>query len=523
MKLKKTVPAIILSLVLIILAGIVILWNMPQLTDGEYIDCIIEKILPAEGNLHIKIGSIDRNFLRSLNLNNVEVYIYDELAFQSQKISIQIGLPDLIRLVFSKPLKNINAAAFDSRAIITDVVLDLFSDAGGEGETSAALGIDLDVRSLDLTVRTSLLNADSENINAYVQMTDKLNVTLNAPVLDVESDYASAFVSGIEAGLVVSPSREMSISLKAREVEAGTGYGKIRTELLDVFADFDNTGPVSVSVGLSQLSVEDVESEYLDTLMLDNFSGVFGFEDSNLTLKVENADISGTSPLKEVGHFDFGLSGNIVFKDQDILSCDANLNVSNFTCDVIPVPASLSGSYRKDGVTLQLETDGLDLSASYLFQTKNLSLSMTFNSFTAYPYMKLFELYMPAAADFIDESTQFNAYLNAEGFAEPENPRGHVTLNAAVNDLQLSNGFQFNGGLSLDTDVSDGIINVNTLALSALGYTLTYNGIFDLSTLFPQGTLLISDSDNGSEVADFSFELAENNEFYTYSGRFAFN
>lgn len=564
MKLKKTVSAIIVSLVLVILAGLVILWNIPQLTEGEYLDGIIARLFPSEGSVRVNIGSIDRNFLRSLNISDVNVFLYENQVFHSEIVRIRIGLADLIRIALSKPVKSVNAIVFDSNLTVTDNVILYFSTPsdGGQGGTSSglsSLGFELDIRNLSLLADTSDFKACAEGIDAYIQKKGTLGISLNTRKIDIESaafnakaslsglalqvsdvlgdaeinasatrldiasEYGLANLTAVEASALLSSVQDNNVTLRAGRIEADSEYAKGFSDSFNAYANLSADGSVWGGLETEYLSLTSFSAGHLEEVSAQNVSSLFRYSDlSGLILSVEKADIAGKTDLEGIEEFEFGLSGSMEYRPEDSMPSKAYLNISNLKFDLLPVPAALSLGFSEEGAEAELRTDGLELKAVYGEPDGNLRLRMNLDSFKAYPYMRLFEAYLPVVAPLIDEKTVFNASLTANGKPDSQDPEGHVTFNAAVRDLHLGNGRLFNGALSLDTDIKDRIIDVNTLALTAVGYRLTYTGLFDLDTLFPEGRLLVTGSENGSQIADFSFALSEDKSHYTYNGSVSF-
>lgn len=574
MKLKKTVPVIIISLVLIVIAGIVVLWNMPFLTDGSYLDTLLESIVPSEGNVSIKVERVDRTVFRSINLYNVDVYVYDTKAIHSDSVRIQMGIFDLISLALSKTVKTLNAMVINTEVTVDDTVFNLFKTANNtdQGNTKTnsidqirkllkKMGFVLDIRKLSAKVRTQELTADIPSTDIYLSNRRSFDISVIVPEFNAEyfskgasasikdlrllgtdllgtaeisvvingaqfayADY-SADSENLRVSLLYSQVQDSNVTVSADRVSAESPLFKANSEVLSAFANITRSGDAWGGINADKTQLTDINVPHAESAEIRNLGTQFNYEDNSVRISVDQADISASSDLDWIGQIGFGVSVEANLRDIDDISpetINANISVENLKCEALPYPATVSVVYREGDAEAVVRTEGMYLRTLYNLGTTNLNMSLDLVSMKAYDYRTILGQFVPQIMGYVDTDTELDASLSVSGQTDFVNPEGYVGLNVAVRNLKMSSDFAFNGAVSIDADLKDRIADIHTLAVTAMGYRLTFSGLFDLDTLFPQGQLYVTNASDGSVLANFNFNKAEESDYYTYDGNFAF-
>ena len=581
MKLKKTVPVIIISLVLIVIAGIIVLWNMPFLTDGSYLDILLENIVPSDGNVSIKVESVDRTVFRSINLHNVDVYVYDTHALHSDTIRIQMGLFDLISLALSKTVKTLNAMVLNTEVYVDDTVMSLFKADKSNSTTGATeagtntasstieqirkllkrMGFVLDIRKLSAKVRTKELTADFPTTDIYLSSRRSFDLSVVVPNFNAEyvSEGASASIKDLRMigtdllgtaeisvlindakvsyedysadseylriSILYSQVQDSNITVAADKVSADSPLVKAVSESFTAFANITRSGSAWGGVNAGKTHLTNINVPHAETAEISNLKTQFNYEDNTVRVSVDQTDILANTDLDWIGQIGLGVSVEANLRDVTSISPETinmNVSVDNFKCEALPYPATVSVVYREGDAEAVVRTEGLYLRTLYNVGTTNLNFSLDLLSMKADDYRTLLGKFVPQIIDYVDKDTELDASLSVSGQTDFINPEGYIGLNVAIRNLKMSSDFTFNGAVSIDADIKDRIADIHTLAVTAMGYRLTYIGLFDLDTLFPQGQLRVTNASDGSELASFNFNKSEDVDYYTYNGSFAF-
>ena len=588
MKLKKTVPVIIISLVLIVFSGIVVLWNMPFLTDGTYLDSILEQIVPTEGNVSIKVDRVDRTVLKSLNLYDVDVYVYDELVIHSDSVRIRMGIFDLISLALSKTVKTLNATVSDTEVIINDTVISLFRSEPQTAPTDSAastdstestdndgtnsvidqiksffkgMGFSFDIRNLSVKLRTVDYSADIPSSDIYITMKKKLDLSvvipqitaqyiakavsvscmdfqlfgtdllgsaeINAFIKNTEGSYGDYSAEAVNLGLslIYSGIQDSNITVSADNVNADTPLFKAGSEALSGYVNISRSGSAWGSLDSDTVSLTDLAVQDVQNATIRNLKTGFRYENRAVNLSVDRANVSFVTDYDWIGSVNLNLTGQADFTDISDIgpeNVDFNVSVQNVKCKALPYPAMAGVVYREGEADAYVRMQSFYLRTTYNTGTADLNISVDLLSMKAYDYSVILEQFAPQVLGYIDSDTELDASLSASGKSDFSNPEGYVGLNIAVRNLKMSSDFSFNGAFSLDADLNRKVADIHTLAVTSLDYRLTFSGLFDFDTLFPVGKLLVTKASDGSILADFNFNSADDSGSYSYDGKFAF-
>ena len=580
MKLKKTVPVIVLSLILVLAAAIVVLWSMPGLTDGSYLDVILEHLLPTEGNVSVSVDRIDRSFLRSINLYDVDVYVYDELAVHSDSIKIKMGIFDLFRLVIAKTVKNVNAMVIDTDVTVNDTVMRLFAKSTTEETnpqtptTQAAnqeetvqdsklkrMSFTLDIRNLSVNVNTSEIKATVSDSDAYVRMKGTMDITFTSPMIKAEykskdsimsvkdlqlyavdvldnadvkaviSDLDGTFGkysadgSFVRLTLLYSENQDSNVTVAADKLNVDANVFKAVSDNVYAYANIASFDSLWGGFEGERVDVKDFGIEYTDVATVENLKTHFSYNNGAAELRVEQSKVSSETNVDWIEKVSFDLvaeAGVESIENIDLKTVNLTASMDNLKCKALPYATSVGLIYRDETVQATVRTDGLYLNSTYNINSSDTAVGIDIDSMKPFDYSVLFEKFVPQALKIVDAETELSANISVSGKLDLEKPEAYVGLNIAVRDLKLSKDLAFNGALSLDADLMDKKVYVHSLALTAMDYRVTFSGQFDLDTYFPQGQLLVTNALDGSRVADFNFSLADDAGYYTYDGRFAF-
>jgi len=582
-KLKKTVPVIVLSLLLILAAGIAVLWSMPGLTDGSYLDSILEYALPSDGNVKVSVDRIDRSFLRSINLYDVDVYVYDELAVHSETIRIKMGLFDLLRLAIAKTVKNVNAVVMDTNVTVNDTVMRLLSNpADNIQETTQTatsntsqttqtnkntfsklkkMSFTLDIRNLAVDVDTKDIAAKIASSDAYVRMKGTMDITFIAPEIEAEYKARDAKVnvkdfqvyavdvlenadakvvitsfsgsygkysadgSFVRVSLLYSELQDSNVTLAADKLHVDADILKADSESVYAYANIASMDSMWGGFEGGKVNITDFGFEFADSVTAENLKTHFTYNDGSAELRVEQARISSDTDVDWIGNASLDLvaeanADNI--KDISRNTVNFTASVENLKCLALPYATTVSVVYKDGTAQATVRTVGLYVNSTYNTTTADTALRIDIDSIKPQDYNVLFGHFYPQMLNMVDSETELSANISISGRTDLENPEAYVGLNVATRNLKLSKDFSFNGAFSLDADLKEKKVDVHSMALTAMGYRVTFSGQFDLDTYFPQGQLLVTNASDGTRVADFNFALADNGEYYTYDGRFAF-
>ena len=569
MKLKKTVPVIVLSLLLVFAAGLAVLWSMPGLTDGSYLDVILEHILPSDGNVKVSVDRIDRSFLRSINLYDVDVYVYDELAVHTETIRIKMGIFDLLRLAIARTVKNVNAVVMNTDVTVNDTIMSLFTTPETPPTTEQPqtfsrlkkMSFTLDIRKLSVNVETTDITARISSSDAYVRMRGTMDITFTAPVMEavykpedasvnvkdlqvyavdvLENADVRAVVSSFDGGygkysadgsfvrmsLLYSELQDSNVTLAADRLTVNADIFRAVSQNVYVYANIASFDSLWGGFESEKVDVSEFDIPYADSATAENLKTYFSYNNGAAEVRIDQAHILSQTNVEWIEDASLNLTAEATvpsLENIDLKKMNFTASVDSLKCKALPYPATVSAVYREGAAQATVRTEGLYVNSTHNLDSGDTTLRIDIDSMKPLDYSVIFGQFFPQALEQIDSETELNANISVSGRTDLENPEAYVGLNLAVRNLKLSKDFAFNGAFSLDADLKDRKVDVHSMALTAMGYRVTFSGQFDLDTYFPQGKLLVTNASDGTNVADFNFNLADSSGTYTYDGRFAF-
>lgn len=93
---------------------------------------------------------------------------------------------------------------------------------------------------------------------------------------------------------------------------------------------------------------------------------------------------------------------------------------------------------------------------------------------------------------------------------------GRISLNGAVRNIRVGDS-EMGGAATLEASFDSEGAQVDSLAVTAMGYRVSYNGSVDFRELVPSGTLVLQSAADGKELASVDLSHASGSMTYEYS------
>ena len=334
--------------------------------------------------------------------------------------------------------------------------------------------------------------------------------------------------------------KEMTATAGLNSIDGSIQGYKLHSEGVSLSLNHDHETFRNLGqAGISTLSFSGLEDMGLSDLRASDLFADISYSPSGFDL-VLRTSAGGHHDNELTGDFSADIDASLQtsdFKRMDYVSVD----ISDMTLSSIPGTAGLSLRLNEDRSLAASFSVGDDASGSISYSAGgNLESSLFITDLAPAGYKVLFDAFL-AGTGFVALSTSIsgNMVVNArltgnysdwlgdvlegdyssipvtESVFDILND-GRISLNAAVRDVQLGDSMH-NAALSFEATVDSAVADINTLALTAEGFRLSYVGQIDFADMIPFGNLLLQDATDGSELAHMVFEHEMGSKAYRYS------
>ncbi|MBP5163177.1 MAG: hypothetical protein ILP16_09425, partial [Spirochaetales bacterium] len=349
---------------------------------------------------------------------------------------------------------------------------------------------------------------------------------------DASFSIGSFKISGVYDG---SDAVTADISLESLKAASGqysvdsTGLGARLS--LDL-GDLGSLGELTVSSagfsGLEEMGLSDVRASALAVEYSYSQDGLGVLLNGTLDARHENdlagnmhASVSVSAQTSDFRSLDFAY---VDFNDIRLASLsDADLSVR------INTDRSISASLSVND----------DVSGSFGFKDGKAELSLFMTDLVLSDYKALYDRYM-ASAGVISSSTSLNGSIImssdvTESFGSWASSvlegdygssleakeifdvldAGRISINTAARDIKVGERL-LNGALTFEATVNRSIADISTLAVTAEGLRLSFDGSIDFEDMVPYGRLKLQNANDGSEYMSMLFEHEKGSKTYDY-------
>ena len=290
--------------------------------------------------------------------------------------------------------------------------------------------------------------------------------------------------------------------------------------------------------GITALSFTGLEDVGLSDLEAEDLFADVSYSPSGFDLILRSA-ICGHHDDMLTGDFRADIDVSLQtsdFRRMDYVSAD----ISGISLSSVPETAGLSFRLNEDRSLSASFSVGEDASGSLSYSAGNLESRLYITDLEPEDY-KVFSDTFLAATGFVVPSTSLSgnmvvsagltdrysdwlgSVLEGENAEVPVSETvfdilngGRVSLNAAVRDVQVGDSLH-SAALTFEATVDNAVADINTFAITAEGFRLSYVGQMDFDDFIPFGNLHLQDTDDGSELAHMVFEHELGSKTYEYS------
>jgi len=388
---------------------------------------------------------------------------------------------------------------------------------------------------IDASVKGLTLNADYDTSSS--EATLKLDIRrAGGAAKGIGADFAvsnlvlSGSYDGKEGALAGISTEEINASVSGKGLFSRGISGDISLNT----SNMSSLGQITLrSIALSGLKEEGINSLDVSSLILD-----YSYSASGLGVRVRSA-VSGDMENPMIRAFSLGLDANAQ------LGADYSIEKADLSVDGIKM-AALSNSAS---IKIDLDENGKlhgevrsanEISAFFDYNVGQIQLNMFLSNVIPYNYKGLYDAVL-ASTGVVSEKTAVNGnvIINArldEGFSDylgtllkgkpQELPKdadvlkiiktGRVSINTAVHDLSIGET-PISGAVTFESTLDNGTATIETLALTAEGLRLAYEGTLEIAELIPDGRLYLQNVSDGSELAQMVFSHTRGMRDYEFS------
>ena len=373
----------------------------------------------------------------------------------------------------------------------------------------------------------------------YVFGTGEMSATARLEELVGRYRDASFSISDLAASGSYDGKKEMKATAGLNAIDVSYQGYRLHSEGLSLSLSHDHETQRNLGqAGIRSLSVSGFEDMGLSGLMAADLFADVSYSPSGFDL-VLRTTAGGHHDNELTGDFRATIDASLQtsdFKRMDYVSVD----ISDMSLSSVPGTAGLSFRLNEDRSLTASFSVGDDASGSVSYAGGYLESSLYITDLAPAGYKVFFDTFL-AGTGFVVPTTSVsgNMVVNAdltdsysgwigdvlEGVYSdiPVTEtvfdilsNGRVSLNAAVRDVQVGDGLH-NAALSFEATVDSAVADINTLALTAEGFRLSYVGQMDFADMVPFGNLLLQNAEDGSELAHMVFEHEMGSKSYRYS------
>ena len=484
-------------------------------TAGINATAVIDKGFSfKEANLNVpKVGVSMEGLDRSVNVNDIRVSVDSSMTAYMSIADASFG-------------DDISFSAMSAIATIKESVISaaLFVDG-------AEASLMLDETDLDASVAELTVNAD------YNTGSGSLSFSLRAGSVSASSKALDARFSVRDTGFsgALGQDNELSLQLSSGRVAASLQSYSLSGQSIggDLGLNISRLSSIG-QITVRGLSLNGVP--YMDRLGASSLELDYSYSDTGAGIRIRSA-VSGKAQSPYVDEFRFDLDASAQMKGTAVDF--AEFTLQNISLAALKNSASLSLYLNSSGIGGGFEA-GEDLNASFNYSYGRLGLNLYLDEFVPYEYKTLYKnLLEPAGVvaastvvggnivASVDTDKAFSDYLAAlyggdysASYSASDLfdilDDGRFSLNLAVRDLMVGDE-PYSGAVTLESTIDENIATISTLAVTALGMRLSYQGTIDFLDLIPEGTLLLQSASDGSEMAQVLFTHPRGSKRYEFS------
>ena len=299
------------------------------------------------------------------------------------------------------------------------------------------------------------------------------------------------------------------------------------------------TGEVS---SLGELSVKSLGLAGLENMKISDagvsdFSVEYSYSKNGLSLLLGGV-LKAHNDSNLVG--DISTSLAVSAQTSDFRSLDfAYLDLNGLRIASLPEPADLSIRLNNDKTISAALGITDDVQGSFEYKEGKADLSLFITDLMPSDYRVLYDRFL-APSGIVSENTslsgsmivtadvtdEFEAWtsailkgdyeqdLEAEEIFDILND-GRISLNTAARDISVVDRIH-NGALTLEATVDRNIADIATLAVTAEGLRLSYEGSVDFTDMIPYGRMRLQNAFDGSEYMSLQFDHEKGSKTYDY-------
>ena len=399
-------------------------------------------------------------------------------------------------------------------------------------DDAAVNGTDLDI---DASVSGLTVNADYDTSSSVATLKMDIRKT-GGSVAGLGADFSvsnlvlSTSYDGKEGASAGITTDDIKVSLSDKSLSSHGLSGDISLNT----ANLSSLGQLSLkNTVFSGLKEEGVNSLDVSTLVLD-----YSYSSTGLGLRVRSAVLGNIeSPL--VRDFSFNVDADAVL-GSDLSIKSADFQVSDIMMASLSSSASASFNLNDDGTVRGELRSSNDISAFFGYYGGQLQLNMFLSNLLPYTYKGLYDAVLEKTG-LVSEKTAVNGnvVINArldEGFSDyigtllkgkiqslPQDTdliravnNGRVSVNTAVRDLNVGES-PISAAFTFESTLDNGTATIETLAVTAEGLRLSYEGTLEIAELIPDGRLLLQNASDGSELAQMVFSHTRGMKTYEFN------
>ncbi|MCQ2398679.1 MAG: hypothetical protein MJ052_05205 [Sphaerochaetaceae bacterium] len=486
----------------------------------------------AEIDIILKGSRIDFN-------DDVKNYFFPEVKFPEGSVQ------DLIEDAKNYVPENNSETSFSQngkktfKEILTDNKFSILVDDASvtynvKGDSLSALNVDMYV-SFDEMLSLKVFNADIPLVSGYLNLFGSSGSVRDIRFSSDGSGRAYYSVSGIEfpgkvkigqvmgnadmADMLVSLTFEMSsLELKDTDLKRGLSGAGVSAVINGDLTQKRFWGRLKAG----SMIADDPGFLELDYLQAYDSSIYFSYGGDGRITTEADVSVSGYSKLSYIGDFSLTSTFRMTLEKNDEASgftvSAFTGRMDNITAAVLPGRNSVRGSYADDRIRLYFNLNGEVFGEfDYSLDTSDSELRMNFSDFSIYSHRKALLKFADKIENFADKETLLSGNLFAKGRFKKENPNGRISLNLATGNVIFKDERQA-AAATLEIAISGKTAEVDTLALTAFGYRLSYSGTVDIEKIFPKGKLVLSEAQTGLSVFDMYFSADESLRTYEFEG-----
>lgn len=496
-----------LFLCVAVIAGIFLAKLQP--VGHRFTDSLIASIREGSGNAELSIGSIDREFLSSIRVNDVDLRLSGQTVARIKEIDASVGLFDLARFALGSEIKHLK---FDIQGVdlfVNDSCFSLLtSKSEGESPSSVLKELEktkIDVSISDVNINASLKGYTFEAYGAGLTFTVEKGLSigyLNAVLPDITGHIPqteeTVFVTGLKAGLDsenrISASIERIYSSESVDIESIVVSSEIH------LGDYATGNIVAEQVCLDFDSYKVKADSSRGFIRYDFLTDVFE----------ARADISRS--LAEINGFEVNLDDAVFEYNNGSIK----LGIKNFDSVYTPGKNSMNVSSEDleafvVSVNLQNMFKG---SFTYTVEENSLSARVDLKDFRPHSYSTIMERFVPFIKNFVSPDTSVSGFLKAEVNSFEKLEDADFFLELDISKIKAGNN-NVDGVVGCNLSLKGDQVLVDRCSLDMFGKKLELNGSFNRKTLLPIGNILFRESDD-SVLAQLNFNFDTAGQIYHF-------